>query len=153
MGITRANRVSDPRLLAALRDPRVEGIEEAIRRMDPSGHRRENAIAGRYRYIARAVMLMDEAKLAGVPAEQILALGDAFRDAAYATVYDGAPVRESIGDVLAMESVAEGEANRDTAKLLDDPKCPSRRRQAAQSIGYHITMAERARRFLLGKHS
>ena len=107
-------------------------------------------MAGEYQWPRHVVALLDELKLYGVPDEQILAVGDALRDAAYATVYAGnAAPAESLGEVLAMEAVAEGEANRDTAKLLDAPHCPSRRRTLLQSISYHISAADRARRVLL----
>jgi hypothetical protein len=105
---------------------------------------------GEYRWPEHLVSLLDEMVLHSVPAEQILAVGDAFRDAAYNTVYVGTGVpSEPVGEVLALEAIAEGEANRDTAKLIDAPHCPTRRMAAVRSLSWHGTMIERAKRVLL----
>jgi hypothetical protein len=147
MSIGRANRITNPRLLAAMRDPRVDAIEAAFRACDAAGHRREQLINGRYAWPRHYVAILDELKLHRVPAEQIMAIGDAMRDAAYQAA-DALPT-ESVGEVFALEAVAEGEANRDTAHLIDAPHCPSRRRAAVRSLTYHGAMLERAKRVLL----
>lgn len=147
MSTKKANRISDPRLLAALKDPRVEAIEAAVRACDAAGNRREQLINGRYVWPRYYVAILDELRLYGVPAEQIAAVGDAMRDAAYETALS--QPTESTGELLALEAIAEGEANRDTAKLIDAPQCPQRKRTLLQSLGFHISRAERVRRGLL----
>jgi hypothetical protein len=130
---SRPNRIENPRLLAASKDPRIAAIEEAVRHCNPSGVRRENWMYGRTVLPKVYVALLEELSFGAATPEQIMALGDAMRDAAYSTARDErAP--DSVADCLALEAVIEGEANRDVMKLLDNPKCPNRLRLAAAAL-------------------
>lgn len=131
-------------------DTRVEDIEHAVGLCDAAGRRRLHVARGEYVWPRGYVALLDEMKLHGVPDEQILAVGDAFRDAAYHTVYVGTGVpTERAGEALARESIAEGEANRDVARLIDEPHNESLKRQAIRSLSWHETMIGHVKRVLM----
>ena len=150
MSPNRANRITDPRLLAALPDPRVTAIAEAVRRCEPAGYRRENWMYGRTKGAETLVALLDELSLTPGNGENICALGETLRDVCYQTVYQGTAVpAETLGEALALDAVAEGEVRRDAAKLIDAPKCPSRKRSLLQTVTYEIGRSELVRRVLL----
>ena len=146
----RANRITNPRLLRAMRDPGVDLIVEAARQMPRTGYRRANLIADqgeRMRWVKAYLAFIDESILYGVSDTDTLRFVEAVAEAGRQRVYTGtgAP-SESVGEALALEAVAEGEANRDTAKLLDAPKCPSRLRALWNSLTFHQTRLDHARR-------
>lgn len=131
-------------------DPRVLAIQEAVRACDAAGRARGHVMRGEARWPEHYVALLNEFDLHGVPAEQIVAVGEAMREAALSTVYVGnAAPSESLGEVLALEAVAEGEANRDTAKLIDAPMCPSRKQALVRSFRFQMARIDRAVRVLL----
>jgi hypothetical protein len=149
MSTHRANRISDPRLLQAMRDPGVEMIERAARTCHAAGHRRANLIAGRMQWPKAFVSLVDELILDGVPSLEILVFCEAVAEAGRQRVYQGTGIpSESVGEALALESIAEGEANRDAAKLIDSPRCPSRLRALWDSLTFHQTRIDHARRVI-----
>lgn len=149
MSTTRANRISDPRLLMALRDPGVEMIENAARQCHAAGHRRANLIAGRMMWPRHYLAVVDEAILYSVPSTEVLAFIEAVAEAARQRVYQGTGIpQESVGEALALEAVAEGDANRDTAKLVDGPRCPSRLRALWNSLTFHQARIDHARRVI-----
>jgi hypothetical protein len=138
------------RLRGLAPDPRIAAIRQAARHCDTAGRARDHVMKGDYKWPENYVTLLDELTLYGVPAEQIIAVGEAMREAALATVYQGtAAPEDTAGEVLAMESIAEGEANRDAAKLIDAPHCPSRKRSLLHSITNHMTWLDRVKRVLL----
>ena len=145
----KANRVTDPRLLAALPDPGVEMIEAAARRCRAAGHRRANLIAGRYQWPRHYLAGVDEMLLASVPGVEILAYIEAIAEAGRQRIYVGTGVpQESVGEALALEAIAEGEANRDTGKLIDAPKSASRLRALWNSLTFHQARIDHARRVI-----
>ena len=128
----------------------MQAIRDAVRACDAAGRSRAHVMNGDYKWPEHFVSLLDEMTLHGVPHDQIIAVGEAMREAALATVYTGNQVPvESAGEVFAMEAVVEGEANRDVAKLIDAPRCPSRKQAALRSITRHMTWLDRAKRVLL----
>lgn len=130
-------------------DSRVLGIQAAVAACDAAGRRRLHISNGEYAWPRNFVALLDEMRLNSVPDEQILLVGDAMRDAAYATVYVGNGVpTEPAGAAAAAEAIAEGEANRDTALLIDAPHDAARKRAAVKSIAWHIVALERLKRVL-----
>lgn len=142
------NKITAPRLLAALPDPRVVGIQEAVRRCSafPS-FVRENVMYGRTLWPAHLVAAVDDLVMKGATTEQIMALGDALRDACYVSVLVGTQLpEESVADALAREAVIEGEANRDAMKLLENPRDPSRLRALARSLGTERDITDVTRR-------
>jgi hypothetical protein len=149
MSIGKANRITNPRLLAALRDEGVETILSSARRMDACGNRRANLIAGRNPWPIQFLAQIDEAALSGVPREDVLRFIDDVRDAARMRVLAGnAAPKESVGEVLALEAIAEGEANRDAAKLIDAPHDPMRKRSLFRSLAHHANLIDLAKRVL-----
>lgn len=140
----RANRITNPRLLQAMRDPGIDLIVEAARQMPRTGYRRANLIADqgeRMRWVKAYLAVIDEAILYGVSDADVLRFVEAVAEAGRQRVYVGtsAPA-ESVGEALALEAMAEGEANRDTAK------CPSRLRALWNSLTFHQTRLDHARR-------
>jgi hypothetical protein len=122
MAISKANRITNPRLLAAMRDPRVARITEAVRRCDKGGNRREQLINGRYVWPPHVVALYDELKLFGATDAEIMAVGDALRDAAYLTVLVGTgAIKESFPRLLANDKAIEGEINQIAMRLQENP--------------------------------
>jgi flavin-dependent dehydrogenase len=137
------------RLRSLADDARVLCIQAAVAACDAAGRRRLHVANGEYAWPKNFVALLDEMRLNSVPDEQLLLVGDAMRDAAYSTVYVGTGIpTEMAGAAAAAESIAEGEANRDTALLIDAPHCPSRKRAAVRSISWHIVALERLKRVL-----
>jgi hypothetical protein len=131
-------------------DLRVEGIQAAVAACDAAGRRRLHLANGEYAWPRNLVALLDEMKVHGVPDAQILAVGDALRDAAYKTVYVGTgEPTATAGEAFALEAVAEGEANRDVARLIDAPHDEHLLRQAVRSLSWHETMLGHAKRVLL----
>jgi hypothetical protein len=147
-----ANRKISQRLLNAMKDPGVTMIVEAARRMPPAGDRRANLIADngeRMRWTYHYLGFIDEARMAGTSDTEILAFCEAVAEAGRQRIYVGTGIpSESLGEALALEAVAEGDANRDTAKLLDGPKCPSRLRQVWNSLTFHQARIDHARRVI-----
>jgi len=145
------NRISNPRLSAALADPRITAIEDSVRRCNPSGPRRENWMYGRTVLPRVYVSLLDELNFPGkATREQIMALGDAMRDAAYATVYDPR-VQESVDEVLAQESLIDGESAATANRLLKDPKDPGLLHAVAMDLGRERDAAEHARMVVMNE--
>lgn len=129
-------------------DQRVNAIREAIRKCSAGGRARGHLMNGDTKWPEQYVAALDD--LAGSAPEELIGVGDAMREAAFATALAGSRVpAESPGEVLALEAIAEGEANRDVAKLIDAPHCESRKRAAVRSLSWHATMIERAKRVLL----
>lgn len=145
-----ANRISNPRLLQALRDPEIDLIVEAARRMPAAGHRRANLIAengDRVRWVRAYLELLDEARLAGVPDIEIAKFVETVAEAGRQRVYVGtAAPKESVGEVLAEEAVAECAANQDAARLVDEPHNPSILRALFHSLTSHQVKIDKARR-------
>jgi hypothetical protein len=144
-----SNRITNPRLLAAAKDPGYEMIVEAARRMPSAGHRRANLIAAdqRTRWAKAYLEFIDEARLFGTSDVEILAFCEAVAEAGRQCVYVGTGIpQETVGEALALEAVAEADANRDTAKLIDAPKCPSRLRALWNSLTFHQARLDRTRR-------
>ena len=149
MSVSNANRITNPRLLKALRDPGVDLIVEAARRLPATGHRRANLIADegqRMRWVRAYLAIVDEALGAATDVE-VLAFVEAVAEAGRQRVYVGTGMpAESVGEALALEAVAESDANRDTAKLIDAPHCPSRLRALWNSLTFHQSRIDHARR-------
>jgi len=138
------------RMTSLAGDPRVRAIQEAVAACDAAGRRRLHVANGEYAWPRNVVALLDEMQLNGVPDAQILMVGDMLRDAAYHTVYRGTGVpKESLGEALAVEAIAEGEANRDAARLIDRPHDASLKRATVKSLSWHASMIERAKRVLM----
>lgn len=150
----KANRITNPRLLNALRDVGVELIAEAARRMQASGHRRANLIAEnghRTKWPKHFLDCIREARLHGTPNAEVLTFIEEVASAGRREVYEGAPApKETIGEGLALEADAECEANKATALLVDEPHCPTRRHRLLQALTVHIVRADYVRRILLG---
>lgn len=144
-----ANSITDPRLLKALRDPEVDLIVEAARRMPAAGNRRANLIADggeRVRWVRAFLELIDEARLAGVPEVEITKFVECVAEAGRQRAMGPVAPRETVGEVLAAEAVAECEANQDAARLLDEPHNPSRLRSLFHSLTTHQATIAKARR-------
>lgn len=138
--IGNANRITNPRLLQALRDPEVDLIVEAARRMPASGNRRANLIAengDRVRWVRAFLELVDEARLRGVPDVEIAKFVEVVAEAGRQRAYGNSIPRESIGEVLAEEAAAECAANQDAARLLDEPNNPTRWKSLVYSLTHH----------------
>jgi hypothetical protein len=132
----RANRVTNPRLLHALRDPGVDLIVEAARRLPATGNRRANLIADngdRMKWVKAYLEFIREARLHQVPDVELQHFIDAVAEAGRQLL--GAP-QASISEALALEAVAEGAANSDVAKLIDD-KSPSALQRTWHSLTHH----------------
>jgi hypothetical protein len=149
MKTTKPRRYSRIRALGP--DPRLEAIQEAARGCDASGRARAHVMAGDYAWPRHYIASLDELQLHGVPAEQIIAYGYAFLDAAIQTAlkdFDDMPAAR-LGELLGLEAIAEGEANQATALLIDAPNCETRRRMLLLAITKHMAHAEQVRRALL----
>jgi hypothetical protein len=148
MKTTKPRRYSRVRALGP--EPRLEAIQEAARACDASGRARAHVMAGDYAWPRHYVASLDELKLFSVPAAQIIAYGFAFLDAAIVTALDGKTFDETtLGQLLGLEAVAEGEANQATAALIDAPTCDTRRRVLLQAITKHMAQAYAVRQALL----
>lgn len=144
MAFGRANRISDPRLLAALPDPRVTRIQAAYRACKPgTGERRENVMYGRTVYPRAYVESLDALRGTNDPAK-LIAIGDAFRDAAYVTAL-GHSAADDLGDRLADDKAIEGEINQLIATLHHNPKSIGQLRRIAELLGRERDATEIAR--------
>jgi len=148
-----ANRPTPARLLQAMRDPGLEMIVEAARALPGcrAAHRRANLIADqgqRVQWAKAYLAFIDEMRLYASD-EELLAFIEKLAEAGRQRVYVGNGVpTETLGEVLAMEGVAEADANRDTAKLIDEPKSPGRLKALFNSLTFHQARIDRARRVL-----
>jgi hypothetical protein len=129
-----SNRISNPRLLAALRDPGVDLIEEAARKCDAAGHRRANLIASRVKWPKFYMELLDEMRLHGVPDAQILEFCECVAEAGRQRVYGTADVPvASVSEAFAKDAEAEAEVRQNQAHLIHD-RSPSRWRAVWASL-------------------
>jgi hypothetical protein len=120
-----------------------------VRECAPAGRVRDHIMNGDTKWPEYFVSLLDELQLHGASVDDFLRVGDVMRDAVYKTVYVGTGVpTESAGEALALEAIAEGEANRDVARLIDAPHCEQRQRAAVRSLSWHETMIGHAKRVL-----
>lgn len=140
----RANAIRDERLLAALPDPRVTRIQDTVRACNPGlGERRENLMYGRTVYPRHYVELLDSLSATNEPAK-LIAIGDAFRDAAYVTAL-GFQETDDVGERIADDKAIEGEINQLVATLYQDPKSIGRLRRIAELLGRERDATEVAR--------
>lgn len=146
----RTNRKSGGKLSAGsrarMRDERIHGLQKALAACAAAGNRRDNLIAGRYAWPKYFVALLDELVFHRVPTVEILGIETALRDAVRRTVFVGTSApKDALGEALARESLAEGIANSESNKLLDDPDCTVRLRQLDQALAIHEAEIARAR--------
>ena len=106
-------------------------------------------MAGDYAWPRHYVASLEELKLHGVESAQIIAYGYAFLNAAIITALGHDARVQPLGESLALEALAEGEANEATARLVDAPDCPARRRELLAKITRHMAHAEQVRHVLL----
>lgn len=141
---TKTRQFTRMRDLAA--DPRVTAIQDAVRACEASCRLRSHLANGEYAWPKHFVAALDHLSLCGASPESLLAIGQAFADAARQSVYvgTGEPV-ETLGEALALEAAAEGDANQATAMLVDGPRHPSRLRAALQRLTRHGSLIERTR--------
>lgn len=148
MPTTPVRRREFTRLASLGPDPRVDAIRRAVGACTSRSRSRlkEHVRDGDYVWPERFVQALDELTLDGATPDELVALGEAFADAARRTAFSGnAAPQDPIGTVLAAESIAEGEANRDAALLLDAPHSLGRLHQALHSATRHIAKLQRWR--------
>lgn len=148
--IVRANGITNPRLVAALRDPRVDAIESAVRACDARGSRREELMAGRLKWPKYICELADELALAGATSDQIKNVGEAICDVFRQSAMSGEAVpQESLGEALAAEAMAECEANQVQARLVDESRNPTLRETLLFKFRRHRRQIERVETVIL----
>jgi len=127
----------------------MQGIQDAARACDAAGRARAHVMTGDYAWPRNYVSSLDELHLHGVPAEQVIGYGYSFLDAAIVTVYGGTFPPALLGEAIAEEDLAEGEANAAAARLIDSPNCATRRRAFLSALTKQMARAEFVRRVLL----
>jgi hypothetical protein len=146
----RTNKISDPRLLAAMDDPRVTAIEDAVRGCDAGGsYRRENIMYRRTIWPRHIVVTIDDLRQNGATREQLLLLGEALKDAVTAELFAGAGApTESLGVALQRDATAEHEVRLAAVGLIDAPTSVGQKRTLLQRITREIASSEFVRRVL-----
>ncbi len=146
MSVARANRITNPRLLDALKNPLVQRVTEAVRRCEKGGDRRENLINGRYVWPRYVVELYSELQLHGATDADICAVGEALRDAAYMTVHVGtAAITASVPQLLAKDKALEGEINELAMRLQENPNSVGDHERLVQLLQRERDATEQAR--------